>query len=284
MLACLLLLVCGPVLVLTACVPLPVARAALARDLERRCRARVLLPVLCAAIAAAVLGGWALQEPDATDEWLTESTLVVGIFSGFVVVRAAARLLRAALRRPDGSQPAYTIGLLRPRVVISGALSRALSPSELAAVVEHEAAHARHRDPLGILVMQLAADLQWPAPFAARRMRAWRRALELARDEEACARGACAEDLAAGILAGARLARDGARAFSAAIVESDADALRERVYRLLSVRAWRASPPARRLGFPLVAALLLGGGVFVGCTCGESTVRGLPGVVAQSAR
>jgi len=58
-----------------------------------------------------------------------------------------------------GSAPrAFCAGLLRPRVCVTeGALAR-LAPDQLRAVVEHEACHARRRDPLRVAVAQVAAD------------------------------------------------------------------------------------------------------------------------------
>lgn len=101
-------------------------------------------------------------------------------------------------------------GVLRPRILISPRLANALQDRELEAVVEHERAHARHRDPLRLWLAQLATDLQWPWPQARVRFRAWIHALELARDEEALARGVDGADLAAAILVSVRLYQDGA--------------------------------------------------------------------------
>lgn len=58
----------------------------------------------------------------------------------------------------DPRPVAFCAGLRRPGVfVTSGALAR-LGGDELLAVVEHEAHHARRRDPLRLLVAQLLAD------------------------------------------------------------------------------------------------------------------------------
>jgi Peptidase family M48 len=58
-----------------------------------------------------------------------------------------------------GAQPrAFCAGLLRPRVCITEAALARLSADELRAVVEHEACHARRRDPLRLVVAQVAAD------------------------------------------------------------------------------------------------------------------------------
>jgi Zn-dependent protease with chaperone function len=58
-----------------------------------------------------------------------------------------------------GSQPrAFCAGLLRPRVCVSEPALAQLAPAELSAVVEHEACHARRRDPLRLAVAQVVAD------------------------------------------------------------------------------------------------------------------------------
>ena len=44
--------------------------------------------------------------------------------------------------------PAFTTGWIRPRVYVARALGELLAPEELVAVLAHEAAHMRHRDPL----------------------------------------------------------------------------------------------------------------------------------------
>lgn len=52
-----------------------------------------------------------------------------------------------------------TVGLWRPRILLSAALVRALDPLALRVVIEHERAHARRRDALRMLVARL---LSWP--------------------------------------------------------------------------------------------------------------------------
>ena len=58
----------------------------------------------------------------------------------------------------DGRPLAYCAGLLRPRVFVSDAAVAVLGESELRAVVEHEAHHARRRDPLRLAAAQTTAD------------------------------------------------------------------------------------------------------------------------------
>ena len=53
---------------------------------------------------------------------------------------------------------AVTRGLLRPRILVSTAALATLDPAELAAVLGHERAHLRRRDPLRLLAARLLAD------------------------------------------------------------------------------------------------------------------------------
>ncbi|MQA87455.1 MAG: M48 family metalloprotease [Streptosporangiales bacterium] len=60
---------------------------------------------------------------------------------------------------------AFTHGLWTPRVVLSTGLVRTAPPAELVAVLAHESAHVRSRDPLKVLVAQvlLAREFYLPA-------------------------------------------------------------------------------------------------------------------------
>ena len=51
---------------------------------------------------------------------------------------------------------ALTYGLARPRVLLSEGAAEALTPAELRAVLAHEAIHVRRRDPLRLLVAEIA--------------------------------------------------------------------------------------------------------------------------------
>lgn len=58
--------------------------------------------------------------------------------------------------------PAFTAGMLRPRIFVSRALASHLSAPELAAVIAHEGAHAARRDPLRLSAARfLASFLFW---------------------------------------------------------------------------------------------------------------------------
>jgi Zn-dependent protease with chaperone function len=58
--------------------------------------------------------------------------------------------------------PAFTIGLLKPKVYVDSSLEFRLTEAELGAVISHEAAHVRHHDPLRVAACRfLACTLFW---------------------------------------------------------------------------------------------------------------------------
>jgi BlaR1 peptidase M56 len=247
------------------------------RAAERRSWLALWLPLVPAAAALAALGGWALQEPRRTDEILRPLTpLFVAPIAG-IWLRAAWRAGRA-LARPRVPPLAATLGLFRPRIAIDARLSGDLDEAAREAVLAHEQAHCRHRDPLRIWLVQIATDLQWPSPRAAARFDCWRQALELARDEEARGRGIDGEDLAAALVGAARLAQSRAVSSLATLVDVE-QALVLRVDRLLApLRAPAARRWLFRLAFVGSLALLTASAIF-GLAHGDLLVRALPIVV-----
>jgi len=170
---------------------------------ERAAWRQVWVPALPALVAVAFLGGWAFADPEAP-QGLGVSRLAMLVPLAVIWGRALFRAALAATATPEG--PALVTGFLRPKVHVAPSLLDLLDPVELRAVVAHEAAHVRHRDPLRILVAQLCTDLQWPAPRAKHRQRAWLQSLELARDAEAAAQpGIDPAALASAIVKVARL-------------------------------------------------------------------------------
>lgn len=238
-------------------------------------------PLIPGGLVLAFLLGWALQEPESAEAlhaWAYLCATPIALLWG----RASIRAWRSG--SASTVSLAGTVGLLRPRVVISSELRSALDEAALQAAIEHERAHARHLDPLRLWLAQLATDLQWPARSAQIRLARWREVLELARDEEACAHGASGPDLAAAVVTAARLQRQerpltaiaglgAAPQRGVRIGRSAEESLRARIARLLdeSCAAGAGARRAARFGSAtLIAAIGLM--VFVGYRYGEAVV------------
>ncbi|MEV4894381.1 M56 family metallopeptidase [Nonomuraea sp. NPDC055795] len=113
--------------------------------------------------------------------------------------RSARRLGVGAVVCVDGAQPtAFCAGLVRPRIY----LTPSFDGPELRAVLAHEHAHARRRDPLRRLLARAAADVLFYLPLAE-----WWADHQLERSEVAADRAAIArvgrKALAAALLAAA---------------------------------------------------------------------------------
>jgi len=80
---------------------------------------------------------------------------------------------------------AFSAGLLRPTVVVSSALVDSIDPAPLGAVLAHEAAHARNRDPLRQVISHAVGRGLWIAPAARRAAEHQRLRYELAADARA---------------------------------------------------------------------------------------------------
>jgi beta-lactamase regulating signal transducer with metallopeptidase domain len=151
-------------------------------------------------------------------------------------------------------------------------LGKELHDRQIEAALEHERAHARHRDPLRIWLAQLASDLQWPWPQARARLQQWLAALEPARDKEACAAGVDGTDLAETILVSARFSGEENLSIQAALISEPAT-LKERITLLLNPvteASEETNPASRLLPWLLPPGLLLAAAL--GAVFGESVV------------
>lgn len=268
-----MLLVCAPALQFFGMFPDHSPHERCGRALERKTWWRLWAPMLPSLLAFCVFVGWALAEPEESDETFFPYVFVAIAPFLLVAVRAAARSMRALLNREDAV--ARTVGLFRPRTIIAQALQIALDPGAAAATWEHERAHVRHRDPLRIWLAQIATDLQWPWPAARRRFQSWLQALEIARDEEARTWGIDGADLAAAVIEAARLEHQ--RREPRARLIGAGEALEERIARLFEPLAADSVRFDRRLRLALICAALLFA-LGIGIECGDTIVRSLPGV------
>lgn len=263
---------CGLALAVAGAIPSQLRPIESARALERRAWQRLWRPIAPAGLILAFLIGWTLQEPESSEPAAPVLLAVAAVFGG-VWLRAGVRAV-TSLRHRDAV--AMTTGLVRPRVTIAPVLVAALDERALRAVEAHEAAHARHRDPLRLWLAQIATDLQWPSRPARRRFADWRIALELARDAEACEH-VDGSDLAAALIEAVRIDPGPANAALAGLIDGG-DAFSDRIYRLLDASR-EASPPApRRWRGWLVFGVGFGLAVVAGALSGEMIVSLLPGL------
>ncbi|MFW6202323.1 MAG: M56 family metallopeptidase, partial [Gemmatimonadota bacterium] len=170
----------------------------------------------------------------------------------------AADRLRVPVVRPrisDECSLPFVAGLLRPGIVLPSSAA-GWPPERLEAVLLHEMAHVRRRDPLTGLIVDLGRAAGWPIPFAWIAARRARSLAEQACDEAVIRAGITRERYADALVELARRAR-GARLLTAApgmAAESD---LAERVEVLLTGSA--SSRPSRTLAAACgVAALVVG--------------------------
>jgi Zn-dependent protease with chaperone function len=85
----------------------------------------------------------------------------------------------------DGSVYTFCHGYLRPRVALSTGMAALLDDAELTAVLEHEAHHVRHYDPLKILASRAMASGLFMLPVAGALRDGYLSGKELAADADA---------------------------------------------------------------------------------------------------
>jgi hypothetical protein len=237
---------------------------------ERRAWRRLISPLVVVVAGTAMLLGWALQEPEVSDERLAWCAWIAVVVVLALWLRAIARLVRAVRARP--AVPIAVVGLARPGVVVDPRLRQMLDDEAFAAALAHEAAHARHRDPLRIALAQLATDLQWPWPQPRRTLGNWRDLLEQTRDDEAVMNGVRPEDLAAAIVGAAQW-----RVRGAGVGLTGGERIEQRILRLLD--GVPPGRPPRSCTFAILVVSSLVAALIVGFTVGDELVARLPGVL-----
>jgi hypothetical protein len=239
-----------------------------------------LLPLIAALglTAAFVVPSFLLLEPRAIDEpmggipvALSISGLmliVFGLWNAVAAARQASRTIALWTRDAEpvercGAVPILRIfraapaltaaGILRPRVLLSGAAEFRLSPTELQTALRHEFAHVCHWDNWKKLLFRCL-----PFPGMRRLEIAWSEAAEMAADDAAVRSAAEALDLAAAII---KLSSLGSSVeilctdLSTALVSSGAAAsTNARVERLIGWSAERRVLPHRHAFWYALAA------------------------------
>jgi beta-lactamase regulating signal transducer with metallopeptidase domain len=227
-----------------------------------------LFPLLAAVAVtlAFTVPSFLLLEPRSIDEPIGMVPLLLGscglllaAFGAWNAVRAAKTASRAItawtneskLVESRGKIPVVRIarvvpalaaaGILKPRILMSGAAEFLLTEKELQTAVRHELAHVRRRDNLKKLLLRLV-ELPGMAGLEA----AWLEATELAADDAAVFNAREALDLAAALIKLSRLAPAEAQVdLMAPLVHSPVAMMNVRVERLI---AWNEERrvPARR--------------------------------------
>jgi Zn-dependent protease with chaperone function len=225
-------------------------------------------PLVTAAVitAAFTVPSFLLLEPRAIEEPLGEIPLVMGIFGAvlgvFEIVNAGIALGRASrtistwtnaaqpvessapipVLRISPAVPAMTAtGIVRPKVLLSGAAESMLNPSELRTALNHEMAHIRRRDNLKKLLLCCVAF-----PGAAGLEAAWLKATEMTADDAAVSNAGEALDLAAALIKLSRLGpAQPSTDLTTALVHSSASIMNARVERLIAWSDDRLALPRR---------------------------------------
>ena len=227
-----------------------------------------LLP-LAASVAvtlALAVPSFVLLEPRSIDEPLGGAPLLFGLCGLALVMFGAVNGARALVKtyrtirswvshavsvkssvpvpvwRIARAVPALTAaGVLRPRVLMSGAAEFILTPKELQTALQHELAHVHRRDNLKKLLLRFVAF-----PGMAGLETAWLEATEMAADDAAVSTAGEALDLAAALikLSRVRITEPPAE-LTAALMHSPAGLMNARVERLIAWDEGRKIPARR---------------------------------------
>jgi len=227
-----------------------------------------MFPLITAAVitAAFTVPSFLLLEPRAIDEPVGAIPLalglcgaVLGIFGLVNAAIAVRRASRAIATWTGGAQPVEAnapvpvlrisptipamtaAGIVRPRVLLSGAAEFMLTAGELQTALNHEVAHVRRRDNLKKLLFRLVAF-----PGMRGLEAAWLEATEMAADDAAVSNAGEALDLAAALIKLSRLGPvEPPVDLTAALVQSPASVMNARVERLIAWSSERRVPPRR---------------------------------------
>jgi Zn-dependent protease with chaperone function len=253
-----------------------------------------MLPLAASAAVTLALAvpSFVLLEPHAIDEPLGGAPLVFGLCGLALLAAGVVNAARALVRtsrtirswirhasvvslnvpvpvwRISRAVPALTAaGVLRPRVLMSGAAEFILTPKELQTALQHELAHVRRRDNLKKLLLRLVAF-----PGMAGLETAWLEATEMAADDSAVSSIGEALDLAAALIKLSRVSSERPAELTAALMHSPAGLMNARVERLIAWEEGRKTQVPRYFPwYGLSAALAIVAGFAV--TYGQLLVR-----------
>jgi beta-lactamase regulating signal transducer with metallopeptidase domain len=200
-----------------------------------------IAPALIAAlsVAAICLPSYVRFEQQAEREEVGALCLLLAFFTASLFARSFVRALFAWRRSLHANALLALTGLLRHRIVISGAVKNVLSGHQLSMAIRHEEAHAACGDNLKRLLILIA-----PAPFPrfGELEEAWKRFAEWAADDFAAAGDPqCAISLAEALVRVARLGSAGEAPLMTSFLASAHD-LEARVDRLLNPHSATGHP------------------------------------------
>ncbi len=117
------------------------------------------LAVAAFAVVALCIPSYLSFEPDAPTEAVGIPCLAAALLCAALCGVSALRTGRALLLSRRSRPLVALTGIVRPRLILSTAVSKALSESQLDAVLRHERAHQASRDNLKRLILTLAPGL-----------------------------------------------------------------------------------------------------------------------------
>lgn len=97
----------------------------------------------------------------------------------------ATALNKKVFELSQNTMHVFCAGLLKPRIYVSSAFVRSVSPNELKTILLHEKRHLLDRDPLRLFFAHAAAQMFFLVPFIDRTVQDFKHTLELAADEYA---------------------------------------------------------------------------------------------------
>ena len=239
---------------------------------------RMFPSAAAAAITAALtVPSFILLEPRSINEPMGAIPLMLGLCGALLAILGIVNASLAAFRasrtvsswtrdaelvgsstpipvlRISRALPAMTAaGIVRPKVLLSGAAERVLTASELQTALNHEIAHVRRRDNLKKLLLRLVTF-----PGLSGLEATWLEATEIAADDAAVSNAGEGLDLASALIKLSRLGPDETAAdLTAALVHSPASVMNTRVERLLAWNDHNRVRPAASPWYVLTAALV----------------------------
>lgn len=216
-----------------------------------------IFPLLAAGLVTAVFAvpSFLLLEPRAIVEPMGNALIALGLFGAallsFGLMNALLAMLRTSrtiatwigsaeqvcstapfplLRIRHRVPPLIAVGIVRPKILLSGSAEFLLNSNELQTGVKHEIAHIFHRDNLKKLILRF---VDFPGMHGLDT--AWIQASEMAADEAAVASAADALDLAAALIKLSKLtSAESGPELTTALIQGHASVINARVERLIS--------------------------------------------------